>query len=252
MQMPMRNGLMALLAANKGRGFFRADVGTNGEATLYLYDAIVSDDFWGGVSAISVMKELANLRDASTIHLRINSPGGDVFAGRAIEQGIREHPANIISHVDGYAASAMSYVAIAANEVVMAPGAMFMIHKAWTVGWGNSEDLLKTAALLEHIDESLVETYATATGQDPAQLRDWMRAETWFTAADSVANGFADRIAGQEDGASAKARTGWDLSAYAHAPSSPAPAIQPENQDIPQQPAFDPAHALRRLEAALI
>ena len=53
----------------------------SGESTLYLYDVIVSDDYWGGISAEKFVKEL-NALDAPTIHLRINSPGGEVFAAR--------------------------------------------------------------------------------------------------------------------------------------------------------------------------
>lgn len=92
----------------------------SGESTLYLYDVIVSDDYWGGISAEKFVKEL-NALDAPTIHLRINSPGGEVFAARAIEAAIRNHPARIVAHVDGYAASAASFVAVACDEVEIAP-----------------------------------------------------------------------------------------------------------------------------------
>ena len=145
--------LLKLLADNRGRGFVRAEKGAD-EATVYLYDAIVSDDYWGGVSAIGLIKELIAI-DAPVIHLRINSPGGDVFAARAIEQAIHEHPATVIAHIDGYAASAASYIALAADEVHIAPGGFFMIHKAWTLAFGNADDLMDTAALLEKVDESL-------------------------------------------------------------------------------------------------
>ena len=41
----MRNGLFALLAANKGRGKFHAQATGDNEATIWIYDAIVSDDY---------------------------------------------------------------------------------------------------------------------------------------------------------------------------------------------------------------
>lgn len=204
--------LLKLLADNRGRGFVRAEKGAD-EATVYLYDAIVSDDYWGGVSAIGLIKELIAI-DAPVIHLRINSPGGDVFAARAIEQAIHEHPATVIAHIDGYAASAASYIALAADEVHIAPGGFFMIHKAWTLAFGNADDLMDTAALLEKVDESLVKTYAASTGQELEQIRDWMRAETWFDADEAVQHGFADKITET----SPKAKTEWNLAAYANAP----------------------------------
>lgn len=204
--------LLKLLADNRGKGFLKAE--TNGEeATIYLYDVIVSDSFWGGVSALDFAKELANIK-APTINLRINSPGGDVFAGRAMESAIRDHQSNIVSHIDGQAASAASYVALAASTVKMSDGAFIMIHKAWSVALGNSEDMLSMAGLLEKVDETLVSTYAERTGNDESQIRDWMSAETWFTAQEAVDNGFADEIVKSK----IKAGNSWDLSAYAKAP----------------------------------
>ena len=228
--------LLKLLADNRGRGFVRAEKSAE-EATVYLYDAIVADDYWGGVSAIGLIKELVAL-DAPVIHLRINSPGGDVFAARAIEQAIREHPSKIVAHIDGYAASAASYLALAADEVRIAQGGFFMIHKAWTVAFGNADELMDTAALLEKVDESLVKTYADRTGQDAEKIRDWMRAETWFSADEAVEYGFADQVAD----ASPKAKADWNLEAYANAPRQPAsaPATAPAP---PADPAPAPAAA---------
>lgn len=172
------------------------------------------DPYWG-VSAQAFAQELAKI-DAKTIHLRINSPGGDVFEGRAIATAIRERDAKVISHVDGYAASAASYIALAADEVEIADGAMFMIHKAWAIGIGNSDDLTKLADLLVKVDADLVRDYAANTGADAKQVEEWMAAETWFTADESVEHGFADRKSAEFDGK--KARAGWDVSAYANAP----------------------------------
>jgi len=205
--------LLKLIALNKGKGYFKAEQ-SGDEATIYLYDAIVSDDYWGGVSPETFLKALNEI-DAPVIHLRINSPGGDVFAARSIEQAIREHDSKIIAHIDGYAASAASYVAVSCDEVVIADGGFFMIHKAWTIAWGNSDDLLSTAGLLEKIDGTLIKTYVKETGQDAEAVEDWMKAETWFNADESVEYGFADSIA--ED--KVKNKSDWNLSAYSNAPT---------------------------------
>lgn len=181
------------------------------EATVYLYDAI---DSYYGVNAETFVKDF-NAITAPTIHLRINSPGGDVFDGRAIATAIAQHKSNVIAHVDGVAASAASYVAIAADTVEMAPGSFIMIHKAWTFAFGNSEDLLSTAALLEKIDASLAADYAKKTGKAQSQIEQWMSAETWFTAEEAVAEGFANVVS--EEPAEG-VDNAWDLSVFDHAP----------------------------------
>ena len=233
--------LLKLLADNRKRGQFRAEAAAD-EATLYLYDAIVSDaaeaEWFGGVDPLTFAQTLAGIT-APVIHLRINSPGGDVFAAQAIAQALREHPAKVIAHIDGYAASAATEVAVAADEVIMAPGAMYMIHNAWTIAWGNKNDLIDTAALLEKVDGTLAAGYAARTGQGIEQVRAWMDAETWFTAQEAVDAGFADSVAE----AKVKASAHWNLSAYAHAP---APAAEPAEPAVPPAPTFTNTDHLRR------
>jgi len=217
----MKPQLLKLLNDNRGRGQFRAE--KNGdEATIYLYDVIVSDDYWGGVSAQAFVKELRAMT-AETINIRINCPGGDVFAARAMEQAIRDHGSKIVAHIDGYAASAASFLAIAADEVVMSEGGFYMIHKAWTFAMGNSDDLVETAGLLEKVDESLVASYAKKTGKELEDIREWMKAETWFTAQEAVDNGFVDRIA------EGKVKGQWNLSAYGKPPQ-----VEPEQEHVPE------------------
>src|SRR5258707_13669196 len=144
--------LLALLSANRDRPK-RSEVlnATGEEATVYLYDSVDSDF---GVNAEAFVKDF-NAITAPKIHLRINSPGGDVFEARAIATAVAQHKSTVVSHVDGLAASAASYIAIAADEVEMAPGSFLMIHNAWTIVGGNASDLTATALLLEKIDGSL-------------------------------------------------------------------------------------------------
>lgn len=209
-------------------------------AEVFLYGAIVSDqaeaEFWGGIAPEPFVAALRGIQ-ANTIHMRINSPGGSVFAARAIEQALRDHPARVVAHIDGLAASAATFIAMAADEVVMGRGSLFMIHKAWTLAYGNADDLMASAALLEKIDGTLVSTYADRTKQDAQTVADWMAAETWFTADEAVAAGFADSVSADAPKAQA-----WNLSAYANAP-------KPQPQQT-AHPAIDAGAYLRRLAVA--
>lgn len=211
---------------------------TDKQAEVYLYDAIVDSDleaeWFGGVAPKSFVQAIKDI-DADVIHLRVNSPGGSVFAARAMEQALRDHKAKVVAHIDGVAASAASFLVMAADEIVMAPGALMMIHKAWTISMGNADDLIQTAGLLEKIDNTLAATYSERSGQDADKIMSMMEAETWFTAQEAVDAGFADSIS-----ESVKARQSWNLSAYEKAPAQPEP--KPANV----------AALLRRLDVATI
>ncbi|WP_324730983.1 head maturation protease, ClpP-related [Pseudomonas paeninsulae] len=204
------------------------------EATVYLYD-IIGEDWFGGVAAKDFVPTL-NAMDVDTIHLRINSPGGDVFDGRAMANALRNHKARVVAHIDGQAASAATYVALAADEVEIAEGGFFMIHNAWTMAMGNADDFDKSSALLRKIDASIVADYQRKTGKDAEQIAQWMQDTTWFTAEDALANGFVDRISqGQK-----AARNHWNLAAYDNAPAALTAAAEPE-------PEIDRAALERRL-----
>lgn len=196
--------------AEKPRSWSIKSEGT--DATLYIYDVI--GGLWGGVDAEEVARDLA-ASNATRIHVRINSPGGDVFDAVAIANALRQHPAEVVAHVDGLAASAATTVALAADRVEIADGGMWMVHNAWTLAMGNKADMMDTAVLLEKVDGNIQRAYMGKTGADEATVTAWMDNETWFTAQEAKDAGFADSVV--DAGKSARA-SAWNLSAYANAP----------------------------------
>ena len=220
-------GISALLRANAGRSI-KAESAPD---TVYLYDVIVDDDYWGGISAQTLLSQIQAVQ-GDTLHLRINSPGGDVFAARVVEQALRECKPRVVVHIDGLVASAATFLAMAGDETIVAPGGMMMIHRAWTLACGNADDLMDMAAIMEKVDTTIAETYAAKTGKDVGELMALMTAETWMTAQEALDMGFVDAIAGKEpDEANKPAPAAlWDLSAYEHAPVLAACArIEPQN-----------------------
>lgn len=228
----MKNRLMQLLAKNRqSQKSYQIKTQAN-EATIYVYDVIMADDFadfLGGVSAPQFVKDVKDL-DVETLHVRINSPGGDVFGARPMAQALREHPANVITYIDGVAASAATVVALAGDEVRMAPGGFFMIHNAWMLTMGDSEELMSDAALLEKVDGTLADDYVRKTQADRDLVVRWMKEETWFEASEALEFGFVDQVTDGSDSA-IEARANWDLSAYDHAPTKSISAETVDSQD---------------------
>ncbi len=163
-------------------------------AEVYLYGAIGQNWFGDGTSAKEFAQELKKLDNAKTIDLRINSEGGDVFAGKAMYSLLQQHKANIVVHIDGLAASAASYVAMAGDEIEISEGAFVMIHDAYSGVVGRASDMRQMADLLDATNSSIVDTYTARTKQPADKIKTWMNAEKWFDGKDAVKNGFADRI----------------------------------------------------------
>lgn len=156
---------------------------------ILIYSDIGTDWFGDSVSAVSVKAQLDQMEGDVTI--RINSPGGDVFDGFAIYNLLAQHKGKKTVYIDGLAASAASVVAMAGDEIVMGDNALMMIHNPWTMSLGNSAEMRSTADLLDKIRDSIVTTYATKSTLDGATIADLMEKETWFSADEAVADGFA-------------------------------------------------------------
>lgn len=159
------------------------------EAEILIYDEI---GFWG-VTASNFVQELKEIEE-SVINVRINSPGGSVFDGVAIYNALAQHNSKIVVHVDGWAASIASVIAMAGDEILISEVAQFMIHKPWSFVVGTDEDMIKEAEVLKSLESSIVDIYVARTGGDRTEIEAWVKAETWFKGKDAVAKGFADKL----------------------------------------------------------
>lgn len=183
----------------------------NGVAEILIYDSI--GGFWG-IQAADFVKELKQLT-AEVIHLRINSPGGDVDAARAMATAIAQHPSKIVAHVDGLAASSASFVILAAAEIEISSGAFIMVHNPWSMTIGDAGDHEATAELLRKYGDAMASDYAKRTKKDMKVVRKWMDDETWFSAEEAVEAGLADRVI-----ETVAPKNEWNLSAYRNPPAS--------------------------------
>ena len=182
----------------------------NREATVYFYGEIGWD-----VDSGAFVRELADL-DVDTIKLHVNSPGGDAYQGIAIMNALKTHPARVEAVVEGMAFSAASFVvAGGADRVVIHPGAEIMIHDAIMGAYGNSDEMQRSIERLDRISESIAQIYANRAGGDPADWREAMKAETWFTAEEAVDVGLADEIWTADEGETPLESVAASASSYA-------------------------------------
>ena len=216
------------------------------EATLFIYDVISAD--WG-VSALSVIDAITQAGDCKTLNICISSPGGDVFESRAIMAAIDRFPGKTVAHIDSLCASAATSIALACDEVHMAQGALFMVHNASGLAYGDKQAMRDTADLLQKVELSIIKDYTDKTGKPAAEVIAWMDAETWMTASEALANGFIDSVV--EPKAKAKAKNTWNLSAFKN-PPPPDPANETPPEPAPAAGFFTSVANANRLRLSLI
>jgi ATP-dependent protease ClpP protease subunit len=160
-------------------------------------DGMVGEAF----TAADVADALA-LAGGEDVAVTLNSAGGYATEGAAIHAELTAYRGRVAMRVTGIAASAASLIAMAGDEIVMAAGAVLMIHDPalWIgSGRGTADDHRRDADTLDTLSEAYAAIYAARSGNSLAAVREWMRSETWLTGPEAVALGFADRAETSED-----------------------------------------------------
>lgn len=192
-------------------------------AELSIYDEIGAY----GVSAKAFIAEMGALDTGTDLELRLNSPGGSVFDAVAIYNALQRHDGKVTVTIDGIAASAASYIAMAGDEIVMPENAFLMIHDPSGLVMGTAGDMRDMAEALDKIGGSLIKGYAAKSGKSDDEIATLMAAETWFDAAEAVEAGFADRIAEP-----VRIAARFDIASFRNAPPLLVEAVQDEPETV--------------------
>lgn len=162
----------------------------NEGAEISIYDEIGAY----GVSAKAFLADLGKLPNNAPLTLRLNSPGGSVFDAVAIYNALQRHAGRVTVSIDGIAASAASYIAMAGDEIIMPDNAFLMIHDPSGIVMGTAVDMRAMANSLEKIGASLIKGYVAKSGKSEKEIATLMAAETWLGASDALDMGFADTV----------------------------------------------------------
>ena len=165
----------------------------SGERILRMDGEIASENWWGDeVTPAAFLAELQAGEGNITIWL--NSPGGCCIAASRIYTMLMDYKGDVTIKIDGLAASAASVIAMAGTKVQIAPTAWMMIHNPATIAIGDSEEMLKAAAMLDEVKEGIMNAYQIKTGMNRKNLSNLMDAESFFNANRAVELGFADGL----------------------------------------------------------
>lgn len=166
------------------------------EITIY---GVIGYSWWEeSFSANDIDKVLKEAGDNDII-VNLNSPGGDAFDGISIYNRLKRHSGKVTIHVDGWACSAASIIAMSGDEIIMGLGSMMMIHEASSIVWGTKQDMRKEADVLEELEEGVIDIYMTKSNLSRDEIRNMVDAETWFSAKKAVEYGFATKTDETDD-----------------------------------------------------
>lgn len=176
--------------------FFNMIASKDGIACILLYGAIGSWDD-ADVRSGDIVRELMEIEGSyNKIDVRINSMGGEVYAGIAIFNAIRNTAADITIYVDGIAASMASAIASCGKPVYMSRYARLMIHGVSGGCYGSKEDIRRYIEEMESLEKTLTHIYAKRTNKTEEEIKQrfFDGHDHWLTADEALAEGLIDGI----------------------------------------------------------
>lgn len=131
----------------------------------------------------SEIREALKEANNGEVHVHINSYGGDVFAGVAICNMLKNHKGKTVAYIDGLAASSASTIAFGCDEIIIPSNAYLMIHRVSCGVFGNADELAEQIKVLEKIEDGIANNYLEKAidGIDKDKILNLMKEESWFT-----------------------------------------------------------------------
>lgn len=169
------------------------------EPEIFIYSVVG----WPFTDEEGLIRSMAEMKDKHLL-ARINSPGGDVFAGMALFNAFANHPGGVTIRIEGMAASIASMLAMAGKKVEAYPNTTFMVHNAWIGVAGDHNALREVADITEKISGQMRDIYSAKTKIGKKEMQAMMDVETYMTAQEAANKGFIDTILKSGKGAKAE------------------------------------------------
>jgi ATP-dependent protease ClpP protease subunit len=166
-----------------------------------------------GTDAFRSQLQAAEASGEALAQVRINSVGGNWVIAQGMYGMLKASPLKVDTYNDGIAASSASLVFMAGRKRLMSAHARLMIHECSGSAAGQVADLEKAITGQKAINDSMAAVYAAATGLPLERIVQMMKDETWLSAEEAVALGFATGIINNEKKALAAPA---ELNATAH------------------------------------
>ena len=189
---------------SKTKSILRLNTRSGSDKTTMQMDmfGVVGGDFWsdGGITRDTVAKILKDIPNSvETVDVRMSSPGGDVFEGRAIANLIADHRAKFNINVIAECCSIATIIAMAGDTIHMSEGSVFLVHRCYTIAMGNSQEMKKLSRDLELIDETMVGTYKKKTKMKEQDILNLMDENRYMDEKEAKKLGFVDSVSDEEN-----------------------------------------------------
>lgn len=160
---------------------------------------LIFDVWWDEdcIGTKDLKRTIENYPNASEIHLRFNTEGGDTVEGQAMYNILKDINKKKVGFIDGMCASAGGLLLCACDETYARNNTLFMMHNPYIRTEGDAVKLRKKADLLDLTKETVINTYMSKCNLESEEISKMMEAETWMSASEAYEHGFLTEVKGE-------------------------------------------------------
>lgn len=129
-----------------------------------------------------------------TIHLRINSYGGDMFAGLSTVDTIRSLKSRVYTYVEGAAASAATLISVSGSKRFIGKNSLMLIHQLSSISAGTFEQLEDCHENNRRLMGLIKGIYKQYTKIPMKELDAILKHDLWIDSSACLSYGLVDQI----------------------------------------------------------
>lgn len=162
--------------------------------TIYLSGTVGYE-----ITADSI-RDQVDFSSREKIRIIVNSMGGYVADAFEIYNLLQTYRGEIEVVIMGVAASAMSYIIMAADKISAFKNSIFMAHRVQGVALGDSDDMMREASIMSSMDSVIAEAYTSRMKQTKQDILAMMKTEIWLVGWEALVNaGIIDNVIDKPD-----------------------------------------------------
>jgi ATP-dependent Clp endopeptidase proteolytic subunit ClpP len=200
------------LVKGKKKYAIKNEVGRN---EIVIYDEI---GFWG-VDAESFRDDVSAMK--GDIDVRLDTPGGDVFAGMAMYNTLKQYDrGKVNTYIDGEAASAGGIIFLAGDNRYAPETSFLMLHEAWGGVIGNKREIEQFRGLLQMLDDQILNIVLKFSTRPDDETKAEFEKELWMSGKSAKEWGFVSELIEYDDGDLPDDIPVFDLSVFNNVPDT--------------------------------
>lgn len=137
---------------------------------------------------------------AVPIWLHVHSAGGELLSALGVADQLPRIRTPIYSIIEGYCASAATFIPLSCTRRYITPSAYILIHQLSALALGTYSQIKDEVHLLDMAMERLTAFYASHSKMEREDIREMLRHDSWFDAQECLARGFVDEVLGASEG----------------------------------------------------